>query len=350
MMGLTTTQWLIFFGMLAGAMIAVEGISRGLISMTASVFKKWKLKPNQHVLLVTTRSLALGIVAELVGTWFWYIGFSPSTTVRVAMWMDILSASAFVIGAYRMIDLLCTHVIEQILRSRPNRGDIARTLAPLVSSTVKVVIIFIGLTVVLGMLGVNVLAIITGLSIGGAALALASQDTIKNFFGSMMLLADHPFDVGDLISVDGVDGTVEEIGFRSTRLRTAADSVVSIPNGTLANMTIDNLGVRSYRLYKTDFVIDHYTPTQKVQQFIDEIRSLISTHPLTLKDPAKMIVAVTGVTSVGYTVTVSMFVDAKKISEDLVFRHEMNMDIMRAAENLRIRFSRTAEQPSMNPA
>jgi len=350
MMEFSTTQWLIFFGVLAGSMIAVEGISRGLISLTASLFKKWKLKPNQQVLLLTTRSIALGIVAEIVGTWFWIIGFSPATTVRVGVWLDVLAASAFVIGAYRAIDLLCTHVIEQILRHRQNRGDIARTLAPLLSSTIKVVIVVVGLTVVLGMLGVNVLAIITGLSIGGAALALASQDTIKNVFGSMMLIADHPFDVGDLITVDGVDGTVEEIGFRSTRLRTAADSVVSVPNGALANMTIDNLGVRSYRLYKTEFIVDHYTPSQKVQQFIDEIRSLITTHPLTLKDPAKIIVAVTGVSSLGYTVTTSMFVDARKVSEDLVFRHEMNMDIIRAAETLRIRFSRTAEQPSMNPA
>lgn len=350
MMGLSTTQWLIFFGMLAGSMIAVEGISRGLISLTASLFKKWKLKPNQQVLLVTTRSLALGIVAELVGTWFWLVGFSPSTTIRVSVWMDVLSASAFVIGAYRLIDLLCAHVIEQILKHRSNRGDIARTLAPLLSSTIKVVIAAVGVTVVLGMLGVNVLAIITGLSIGGAALALASQDTIKNLFGSMMLIADHPFDVGDLITVDGVDGIVEEIGFRSTRLRTAADSIVSIPNGTLANMTIDNLGVRSYRLYKAEFVVDHYTPSAKVQEFVDEIRSLITTHPLTLKDPQKIVVGVTGVSNVGYVVAASMFIDAKKVSEDLVFRHEMNMDIIRAAETLRIRFSRLVEPPSMNPA
>ncbi len=350
MMGLSTSQWLIFFGMLAGSVIAVEGTSRGLISLTAPLFRKWKLKPDQQVLLVATRAIGLGIVAEIVGTWFWVIGFSPSTTIRVALWMDVLAASAFAIGAYRMIDLLCTHVIEQILRHRQNRGDIARTLAPLLSSAIKVVIVIVGMTVILGMLGVNVVAIITGLSIGGAALALASQDTIKNLFGSMMLIADHPFDVGDLIRVDGVDGTVEEIGFRSTRLRTAAESVVSIPNGTLANMTIDNLGVRSYRLYRTELVLDHYTPAQKVQQFVDEIRSLITTHPLTAKEPGRIVVAVTGVTSMGYTVTASMFIDAKKVSDDLAFRHEMNMDIIRAAEGLRLRFSRSADEPPMNPA
>jgi hypothetical protein len=97
-------------------------------------------------------------------------------------------------------------------------------------------------------------------------------------------------------------------------------------------------------------VIDHYSPTQKVQQFVDEIRSLITTHPLTLKDPGKIIVAVSGVSSLGYTVSVSMYVDAKKISDDLMFRHEMNMDIIRAAETIRIRFARTADQPAMNPA
>jgi MscS family membrane protein len=202
-------QWLIFFGMLAGSMIAVEGISRSLIYLTGGLFKKWKLKPNQPVLLVTTRSIAIGIVAEVAGTWFWIIGFSPATTIRVGVWLDVLAASAFVISAYRTIDLLCTHVIEQILRHRQNRGDIARTLAPFLSSTLKVVIVIVGLTIVLGMVGVNVVAIITGLSIGGVALALASQDTIKNLFGSMMLIADHPFDVGDLINVGGVDGTVE---------------------------------------------------------------------------------------------------------------------------------------------
>lgn len=99
----------------------------------------------------------------------------------------------------------------------------------------------------LNTLDVNIATIIAGLSVGGLALALAAQDTVKNFIASVMIFIDKPFKIGDTIKGDNFEGTVQEVGFRSTRIKTADESLVYIANAKLSEMTIDNKG---YRVFK----------------------------------------------------------------------------------------------------
>jgi MscS family membrane protein len=100
-------------------------------------------------------------------------------------------------------------------------------------------------------------SIIAGLGIGGLAVALAAQDTIKNFFGSIVLFVDKPFEMGDRIAIDGHDGPVEEVGLRSTKIRTLDGHLVTIPNGELANKTIQNIGKRPYIKRITNLTITY---------------------------------------------------------------------------------------------
>ncbi|NQZ77864.1 MAG: mechanosensitive ion channel, partial [Ekhidna sp.] len=157
-------------------------------------------------------------------------------------------------------------------------------LVPLLRKTLKTFVIIIGTLLILDNLEVPILPLLTGLSIGGLAFALAAQDTIKNFFGSVMIFVDKPFQVGDWITTNNVDGTVEEVGFRSSRIRTFRNSVIYIPNGKLADNTIDNHGLRKYRRFYTQISITYDTPPELIEVFVNGLRGIVEQHPHTWKD------------------------------------------------------------------
>lgn len=118
-------------------------------------------------------------------------------------------------------------------------------LAPFASKTLKVLVIVVGSLIVLQNFGVNVTALLAGLGIGGVALAFAAQDTVANVFGTITILLDVPFKLGDVVKIGDTEGTVEEIGFRSTHIRTLYNSSVALPNSLVAKEKIDNLTKRN---------------------------------------------------------------------------------------------------------
>jgi len=121
-------------------------------------------------------------------------------------------------------------------------------------------------------------SILAGLGIGGLAFALAAQDSLKHLFGSVVIFADRPFEVGDRLVVDGHDGPVEEVGFRSTRLRTLDGHLVTIPNGELVNKSIKNISKRPYIRRLCNFTITYDTPPDKVERAVAIIKELLDNH------------------------------------------------------------------------
>ena len=121
-------------------------------------------------------------------------------------------------------------------------------------------------------------AIIASLGVGGLAIALAGQDTIKNFFGSLIIMADKPFLLGERITVDGHDGPVESVGLRSTRIRTLDGHLVTIPNGELANKSIKNIGKRPYIRRLFNITITYDTPPEKIDRSLEIIRDILKDH------------------------------------------------------------------------
>lgn len=127
-------------------------------------------------------------------------------------------------------------------------------------------------------------SIIAGLGIGGLAIALAAQDTIKNFFGSILLYFDKPFDIGDRIYVDGQDGHVEEVGLRSTKIRTLEGHFVTVPNGELANKTIQNIEKRPYIKRIINLTITYGTQPEKVERALEIVKEILNNHEGKHKD------------------------------------------------------------------
>lgn len=134
------------------------------------------------------------------------------------------------------------HSMEEWAAHSSNHFD--DQLAPFASRTLKIMVIIVGVLVGLQNFGVNVTALLAGLGIGGVAIAFAAQDTVANVFGTITIIMDRPFKLGDFIKVGDTEGIVTEIGFRSTRIRTFYNSIISIPNSVVAKEKIDNMTLR----------------------------------------------------------------------------------------------------------
>ena len=132
---------------------------------------------------------------------------------------------------------------------------------PVISLVLKILVVAVGLAAAARGCSTSTSAtVLAGLGIGGLALALAAQDTLKNFFGSLMLIADRTFRVGDLVKIGGNEGVVESVGLRTTRIRGLDDSLLTIPNSDLTTAHVTNFGARRFRRFRTRFTVAHGTP------------------------------------------------------------------------------------------
>ncbi len=188
----------------------------------------------------------------------------------------VLSISVVLI-AMRLVDVL-TGLWKAKAETTTSKMD--DQLIPLANRGTKVVVAALGILFVLQNLGVDVTSLLAGVTISGLAVALAAKDTVENLFGSAMIFIDRPFQIGDTINVAGTIGTVEEVGFRSTRLRTPLDSLVSVPNAKIANAQVDNLGARSKRRLRITLGFTYDASREQIQSFVDQVRALFEAEEL----------------------------------------------------------------------
>jgi MscS family membrane protein len=144
----------------------------------------------------------------------------------------------------------------------------------------KLVVAVLALMVALSELGYPVTSVVAGLGIGGVALALAAQKTVENLFGSVSILADQPFRIGDIVRVDSIEGTVESIGLRSTRLRTVDRTLVVFPNGKLADMRIETLGARDRIRFATKLQLSRGVPPSVIKSVVTQLSEHVAAHPM----------------------------------------------------------------------
>jgi len=152
-------------------------------------------------------------------------------------------------------------------------------LVPIVGKTIRLFIVVIGgIIVVQNLTGLKIGPLLASLGIGGLAVALAAKDSIANFFGTLTILFDKPFQVGQRITIDQYDGIVENVGFRSTRIRTLAGHLVTIPNEKLVNSSLENIGERPYIRWLTNIGITYDTPPEKVEKAVQILEKTLENH------------------------------------------------------------------------
>jgi len=259
--------------------------------------------------------------------------------IEVVSWVLLLlnAAKPFVITIvfYKIVDIVAMYFAKLAEKTESTLDD---QLVPLLRKTLKAFVVIIGTLYVLKEgLQVDIVPFLTGLSIGGLAFALAAQDTIKNFFGSIMIFIDKPFQVGDWITSGDVDGTVEEVGFRSTRVRTFRNSVMYIPNGKIADATIDNHGLRQYRRFYTTLTVTYDTPPHLIQAFVNGLRKIVENHPDTRKDYYN--IYFNNLSAYSQDVMFYVFFEVPNWTEELRSRHELLISIVTLANQLGVRFA-----------
>ena len=235
---------------------------------------------------------------------------------------------------YRLVDLLSAFAMKLADKTESTLDD---QLVPLARKILKGIVLILGLLVVLQNMDVNITTLLAGLSIGGLALALAAQDTVKNFFGSVMIFIDRPFQVGDWIITSMGEGTVEEVGVRSTRIRTFANSQIYIPNGMLADHAVNNMGLRKYRRFMTTVGLTYDTTPDQMEAFVQGLREIVKEHPTTWKDNYEIHFTEMGGSSLN--ILFYVFFEVPTWTKELEGKQQLLLAIMSLAEKLEVEFA-----------
>lgn len=268
-----------------------------------------------------------------------YLGFPlllfPVRISQLAMIAtEALAAYSAVWLAYRLID-----VIAEFLAAKAEGTDtkLDDQLVPLVRKTLKVFVSVVGGIFILQNLDVNVGSLLAGLGLGGLAFALAAKDTVANFFGSVMIFIDKPFQIGDWVVMKEVEGMIEEVGFRTSKVRTFYNSVVTVPNSLVVNSTIDNYGRRQFRRYVTTLGITYDTPVEKLQAFCEGVRGVIAGMPGMRKD--YYLVEFKDFGASALEIMLYCFMVSPSWNEELRTRTRLNMEILRLAREVGVSFA-----------
>ncbi|MFO0628960.1 MAG: mechanosensitive ion channel family protein [Polyangiales bacterium] len=202
---------------------------------------------------------------------------------------------------------------------------------------VKVVVVALAVTAVLSALGYPVASLVAGLGVGGIALALAAQKTGEHLFGSFALGLDQPFRVGDFVQVDEHSGTVESLGLRSTRLRTQGRTVVTIPNGKLADLRVENFTQRDRYYFNPRVAVAPDTAPDDIAALVEALRALVTAHPQ-LADEAPS-VFVQGMTAESVVLEVQAWFTAESWTAFLPLRSALFLDTLRAVQGRGVRLA-----------
>ena len=220
-------------------------------------------------------------IAAVFSIGFPFLLFPLRAAHIVSIAVTFLWTFSLVWLAYRLIDVLSAWLLAKADQTKTKLDD---QLIPLLRKTAKIFVSVVGGIFILQNLSVDVGSLLAGLGLGGLAFALAAKDTIANFFGSIMIFIDKPFQIGDWVVIKDVEGTVEEVGFRTTRIRTFYNSLITLPNSVIPSTAIDNYGMRTFRRYSTTLGINYDTPLEKINTFCEKLRALLAEMPGIRKD------------------------------------------------------------------
>ncbi|MCB9225091.1 MAG: mechanosensitive ion channel family protein [Crocinitomicaceae bacterium] len=234
----------------------------------------------------------------------------------------------------RLLDALIEEYIVPL--TEKSKSDLDDQLLPLFRKGMKVIIWSLGIIVGLNNAGYDVGAIIAGLGIGGLAFALAAQDTVKNFFGGIMIFADKPFSVGDRIQIAGIDGTVKEIGIRSTRVETLAGRIVTVPNSKFSDDSVENIDREPNRKIILELGLTYDMKADQMERAMAILKEISAENNANVEDAV-----LTGFTSFGdFSLGITFIYYIRKGADILQTQTDVNLAILRrfAAEGLDMAF------------
>ena len=275
----------------------------------------------------------------LIFSFFLYNGISlskisPAWTSLLSQALYLLLGYSFVLIGYGLLDLAGVYASRILVSSK---SFLHAHVVSYVKRFLKVLLFILVVLLLLQNAGFNVTSLVASLGIGGLALALGAKETLSNLFGGITVIFDEPFSIGDWIACEKIEGTVENIGFRSTQIKTFYDSLVTVPNSVIANSVIDNLGKRKSRRSRFTLDITYDTPPEKIETFLDGIRKILHSNKFVRKDYYQ--VYFSSYASSSLQIFVNFFLTVEDWDSELQEKQNIFLEILKLSNTLGVSFA-----------
>lgn len=272
--------WLIHIGIALAIFLAFwisrKFLTKYIINLLSNLSKKTKTCFDNHLVEALEKPLRLFFLIFGLYLALLYLPLNPVYNVLISKvfrsLLIFLTALAFydLAGSYTIIQNEIEHIFNI---------NMDKILIPFFSKILRFIIAALALVIIAQEWAYDVNGFIAGLGLGGLAFALAAKDTLSNVFGGIVIITDKPFSIGDWINSPSVEGTVEDINFRSTKIRTFAQAMVTVPNATLVNEPITNWSRMGKRRINFNIGVTYSTSQEKIHHCVNEIRTMLENHP-----------------------------------------------------------------------
>lgn len=336
--GLQRWQWAALAAVFALAMALGGVLARLTLGVSGPVLRR----------VVGVRDESLSAHANGPLAWLWAVGlvsltvgYLDLTRAGASFVQDLLRALLFAglfWALWRTVALLA-RAFQESVWARAHPGSV--TVVPLLVRAARVVLAAVSVVAVISALGYPVASLLAGLGLGGLALALAAQKTMEHLLGSVAIGLDQPFRVGDLVKLDEHTGTIESVGLRSTRVRTSDRTLVTIPNGKVAELRVENYTQRDRLRLQTTLSLDLETPPARVRAVLAAVEAVLRAHPKLWT--AEVYVLLKGVRSDALEVEVTAWFETNSLEEFWAYRQEVLLGFLEALEGLGVRLSRPSQ-------
>ena len=303
-----------------------------IVSITKKFFNKIRLDVDSEDFLPAKKPLRMFFVATLTYIALYYmtsrLSASNSSYIVIAMFSKHIYRAIMIVIIAWILYHFVPIILSGYLRFNPTSilGQNPVIIGFAVRS-IQLVSIFIAIIVILSEMGINVNGFITGLGLGGLTFALAAQDTASNLFGGVVILSDKPFSVGDWIQTPEVEGVVEGISFRSTRVRTFDDALVVLPNSKLSNSAITNWTKMNKRKIRFFIGLTYSTEPNTLRKIIEEMTNYLTQHEDVIHD--SVIVRLDGFGVSSLDILIQAYLDVTALSDMKRIQEQINYEILR---------------------
>jgi MscS family membrane protein len=297
------------------------------------VTKNSNIEVNK-VLKKLAHPISLLVLVAFLDKIFPSLQFGLTTNTWVFLGLNIAQIVFWIYVFLKLVQVIMRIYAEFTERTH---GKLDDQLVPILHSFLTGLVIVAGVFRLLVLFGVDASTMLAGATIGGLAFALASQDTVKNLIGTIMIFLDKPFHIEDWIEAGEVVGTVERVGFRSTQVRAADTSLYQIPNSKLSELVINNKGLRLFRRYNTNLGLRYDTPPELIEAFVKGLREIVIAHPETRSDSFN--VEFTGFGDSALLIMVNVYFKSLAWGIEQSSKHRLHIAIVKLASELGVDFA-----------
>ena len=257
------------------------------------------------------------------------IGLFDTTSILYNVYILIISFIVLYF-IFRLIDIAGIYISKHNKKGRVGTLDVQ--LVPLITKSLRIVVITIGILSILNNFGYNIISLLTGLGIGGLALALAAQTTLSNLFGSITIFSDRHFRIGDWVKIGETEGIVEEVGLRATLIRRVDQALVTVPNSQFINTEVINYSAMKKRKIEFFLRIKYGTHSKKIKEIVNSIKKIIEEDEKL--DQSFHVVRFSDFEESSLNIYIHCFTKATNMAEFYASKEELNLKIMELLEEL----------------